>query len=192
MVNENERELGWDDVIEKESNFTLLPAGEYDFTVKSFERGRYEPGPNAKLPPCNMATVSMEVTDGELSATIEHRLFPSQPLRGNVVRVLPRFGPAQAWRAAENELACCPGSARTLQDWRSYLEGQGWERHAEQRSQEVPRARRHQLYTREILANSFFTGRRDEPHACRCFLRKGTEHDANQFSASRADPTSIA
>lgn len=72
---ENERELGWDDVIEKESSFTLLPAGEYDFTVKNFERGRYEPGPEGKLPPCNQATLTLEVTDGEQTATLQHRLF---------------------------------------------------------------------------------------------------------------------
>lgn len=75
MANDIERELGWDDEISKESNFTLLPAGEYDFTVKSFERGRYEPGPNAKLSPCNMATLMLEVTDGDLTATLQHRLF---------------------------------------------------------------------------------------------------------------------
>lgn len=72
---ENERELEWDDVIEKESSFTLLPEGEYDFTVKSFERGRYEPGPTAKLPPCKQATLTLEVTDGEQTATLQHRLF---------------------------------------------------------------------------------------------------------------------
>jgi len=75
MTNDIERELGWDDEISKESTFTLLPAGEYDFTVKSLERGRYEPGPNAKLPSCNMATLTLDVSDGELNATLQHRLF---------------------------------------------------------------------------------------------------------------------
>ena len=34
-------ELGWDDTIQEESEFIILPAGDYDFTVKSYERGRF-------------------------------------------------------------------------------------------------------------------------------------------------------
>ena len=76
MANDTvERELEWDDTIEKDSAFVLLPEGDYDFTVKSFERGRYEPGPNAKLPPCKQATLTLEVTDGVQTATVTHRLF---------------------------------------------------------------------------------------------------------------------
>ena len=33
--------LDWDSVIEAENEFVLLPEGEYEFTVKSFERGEY-------------------------------------------------------------------------------------------------------------------------------------------------------
>ena len=76
MANDTvERELEWDDTIEKDSAFVLLPEGDYDFTVKSFERGRYEPGPNAKLPPSKQATLTLEVTDGVQTATVTHRLF---------------------------------------------------------------------------------------------------------------------
>ena len=70
-----ERELGWDDVIENESTFELLPEGEYTFLVESFERGRYEPTPNAKLPACNMVTLSLKITGNDQSATLQHRLF---------------------------------------------------------------------------------------------------------------------
>lgn len=39
MNTEMERELNWDDEIEKDGNeFVLLPEGDYDFTVESFER----------------------------------------------------------------------------------------------------------------------------------------------------------
>ena len=47
-MSEMERELDWNDEIEKDSDFTLLPEGDYDFTVESFERGRH-PGSD-KLP----------------------------------------------------------------------------------------------------------------------------------------------
>ena len=44
MENTNiDRELSWDDEIEKDSGeFILLPEGDYEFTVESFERARYQ------------------------------------------------------------------------------------------------------------------------------------------------------
>lgn len=44
------RELGWDDEIEKGADYVLLPEGEYDFTIESFERGRFEG--SDKAPAC--------------------------------------------------------------------------------------------------------------------------------------------
>ena len=58
--NTENRELDWEDEIENDSSFELLPAGDYDFTVKTIERGRYPGGD--KMGPCNMATVTFEVT----------------------------------------------------------------------------------------------------------------------------------
>jgi len=46
-----ERELGWEDIISKDADeyeYALLPEGDYNFTVESFERGRH-PG-SEKLP----------------------------------------------------------------------------------------------------------------------------------------------
>lgn len=69
-----ERELGWDEEINKESEFTLLPEGDYDFSIVSFERGRHQG--SAKLPPCNKAIVKIKIDGGELgSTTIQHNLF---------------------------------------------------------------------------------------------------------------------
>lgn len=69
-----DRELGWDEEINKESEFTLLPEGDYDFSIVSFERGRH-PG-SAKLPPCNKAIVKIKIDGGELgNTTIQHNLF---------------------------------------------------------------------------------------------------------------------
>ena len=40
-MSEMDRELGWDDVIEKDSNFVTLPEGDYDFVIDHFERARH-------------------------------------------------------------------------------------------------------------------------------------------------------
>lgn len=80
MVEAYERELGWDDEIEKESSFVLLPAGDYDFTITGFERARYEG--SEKLPPCNKAIVSVSIDSPEGTATIKHNLFLHQRCEG--------------------------------------------------------------------------------------------------------------
>jgi hypothetical protein len=74
MSNDIGRELGWNDSIENDSSFVLLPAGEYDFVVKLFERGRH--AGSEKLPPCNKAIITLEFDGGEHgAATIKHNLF---------------------------------------------------------------------------------------------------------------------
>lgn len=70
-----EREFGWDDEIVNESEFTLLPEGDYNFEVTKFERGRH--AGSAKLPPCNKAELTVKITsdDGKQSTTLQHNLF---------------------------------------------------------------------------------------------------------------------
>lgn len=69
-----DRELGWDDQIENDGpDFEVLPEGDYDFEVTAFERGRH-PGSD-KLPPCNKATISIEIKGAAGQTTIKHNLF---------------------------------------------------------------------------------------------------------------------
>lgn len=68
-----ERELNWDDEIVKDSDFVLLPEGDYDFLVTAFERGRHNG--SEKLPPCNKAVVTLEIDSPEGKAYIKHNLF---------------------------------------------------------------------------------------------------------------------
>lgn len=72
-MSETGRELGWNDVIEKDSAYSLLEEGDYDFVVKSFERGRH--AGSAKLPPCNKATLTIEVSSDQQATVIQHNLF---------------------------------------------------------------------------------------------------------------------
>ncbi|MDO4548204.1 MAG: DUF669 domain-containing protein [Clostridia bacterium] len=74
---QQDRELGWDDIIENDgASFEVLPEGDYDFEVVSFERGRYTPSrPDSKLPPCPMALLTIEIGSDQSKARIQHRLF---------------------------------------------------------------------------------------------------------------------
>ena len=60
-------EMDWNDVISQEQEFELLPAGTYDFTVEKMERGRY--AGSEKMAACNMANLSLSVTDPQTGAS---------------------------------------------------------------------------------------------------------------------------
>lgn len=71
-----ERELGWEDIISKDADeyeYALLPEGDYNFTVESFERGRH-PG-SEKLPACNKAILTLRIDAPEGTVKIPHNLF---------------------------------------------------------------------------------------------------------------------
>lgn len=68
------RELGWDDEIQNDgSPYQLIPEGDYDFSVKKFERARYSGG--GKVPPCNKAILTLFVFNGDTSGEIQTNLF---------------------------------------------------------------------------------------------------------------------
>ena len=75
--NNFEREIGWDDTIQKDSERVLLPDGLYWFTVKEYERGRHTPNPQnpGKLPACNKATVHLTIVANEGETELRHNLF---------------------------------------------------------------------------------------------------------------------
>lgn len=69
-----ERELQWDDMIEKDSGeFILLPEGDYDFTVESFDRARHNG--SDKLPPCNKAVLKIRIDAVQGTVYVNHKLF---------------------------------------------------------------------------------------------------------------------
>lgn len=75
--NNFEREFGWDDTIQKDPEFVLLPEGLYYFTVASYERGRHTPNPQnpGKLPACPKATVYLKIVANEGETELRHNLF---------------------------------------------------------------------------------------------------------------------
>ena len=69
-----DRAFDWNDVIENDSSFILLPEGNYPFTVKGFERGEF--AGSDKMPPCKKAVLTLEIDGGALGTTeITENLF---------------------------------------------------------------------------------------------------------------------
>ena len=67
-------EIGYEGVIENEDGgFTLLPDGDYDFTVNKVTRSRYEG--SDKMPSCNTVSVELSVWGAQDRATITERFF---------------------------------------------------------------------------------------------------------------------
>ena len=68
-----ERAFDWNDTIENDGEFKLLPEGDYDFTVQSFERGRFNG--SEKMSACPMAILSIRVSGPAGATTLSHNLF---------------------------------------------------------------------------------------------------------------------
>lgn len=75
MSQDTDRVLGWEDEIQESGpEFTLLPEGDYNFTVEKFERARHQG--SANLPACPMALLTLKIDGGEHgNTTVIHRLF---------------------------------------------------------------------------------------------------------------------
>ena len=72
---ESDGAFGWDDEIEKEDAFVLLPEGDYWFKIMKVDKGRYDGGD--KISACPKAIVTFEVTapDGQTATLTENFLL---------------------------------------------------------------------------------------------------------------------
>ena len=78
MENNINQNLDWDSVIENDNAFTLLPGGEYEFTVTGFQRGEFMPKrEDSKIPPCKCAELTLTARDPVSGNAVElsDRLF---------------------------------------------------------------------------------------------------------------------
>ncbi len=67
------REMGWDDEIENDDQFELLPEGDYNFQVEKFDRARHSG--STKIPACNKAILTLAVSDGTHRGSVQTNLF---------------------------------------------------------------------------------------------------------------------
>lgn len=112
-----DRELGWNDEIQKESTFTILPNGEYAFTVTNFERARH--GGSAKLPACNKAVLTLSFPDG---VEIKHNLFlhsKTEGLLSNFFICIGHKKPGEKLRMDWNRVRGSRGRAKIgVREWK--------------------------------------------------------------------------
>lgn len=75
MNQQVERELNWDDEIEKEGGeFIVLQEGDYPFTVTKFERARF--AGSEKMPACHQAKLELTIhSPDQGDVIIYHNLF---------------------------------------------------------------------------------------------------------------------
>jgi hypothetical protein len=94
MNNDNEF-LAWgDSFIAEESNFTLLPAGEYPFTVTNFERKIYD-GNSDKIPNgAPFAEIQMEFKGAEGTTTVTDRLYLMKKWQWKLTQFFESIGQA--------------------------------------------------------------------------------------------------
>lgn len=80
----NDIAIGWDDTIENDNEFVLLPEGDYDFEVVGFERKRFDG--SKKMSACPMAELSIKLFNkkdpSKDTATIRHNLFLNRKCEG--------------------------------------------------------------------------------------------------------------
>lgn len=70
------REMGWDEGFAKdfnESDFIILPEGDYEFTVDDFERARHEG--SEWTPPCPKAVIRLRIDTPEGAAFVNLNLY---------------------------------------------------------------------------------------------------------------------
>ncbi len=122
------RALDWDDEISNETgSFLLLEEGDYNFTVTAFERSRF-PG-SAKIPPCNKATLTLEVAADGGTATVKYDLILFSTMQWKTAEFLRAIGQMKpedtAVRPRWNEMAGAKGRARFIT--RTYTKKNGGE-----------------------------------------------------------------
>lgn len=103
-----EREFEWDDTIEKDSDYVVLPEGDYEFVVESVERARHPGSDN--LPPCNKAIVKLRIESQYGTAVINHNLFLHTKTEGMLSAFFTAIGQKKKGEKLKMNWGNVPGS----------------------------------------------------------------------------------
>ncbi len=107
--------MDWDDEISQDSNFILLPEGDYDFVVDSFERGWYDGG--QKIGPCKKAILRLRVkgrdkeSGREGETFVRHQLLLNKKLESLLCEFFIGIGQRKKGETTKMNWNQVPGSA---------------------------------------------------------------------------------
>ena len=106
---DEQRELSWDDEIENDSSdFEVVPEGDYNFEVTKFERGRSKG--SDKLPPCNMAILTIRLSDGKHSTTVTENLILHTKMEWKLSQFFCAIGQKQRGEKVRMNWPAVPGA----------------------------------------------------------------------------------
>lgn len=104
-----DRMFDWNDTIQNDSSFTLLPAGTYPFTVVSFERGDHSG--SDRMPPCKKAMLTIEIDGGPLGTTeIKENLFLHSRAEWKLCQFFTAIGQRKRGEALQMNWNLVPGA----------------------------------------------------------------------------------
>lgn len=149
-----DRVLDWEDEIQESGpDFTLLPAGDYNFTIEKFERARHQG--SANLPACPMALLTLKIDGGQHgTTTVINRLFLHSKTEGFLSAFFESIGQKQEgervrmnWQAVFGAKGRCKlevnkymkdGEERQNNQVKSFLPYTEYQKHAGGQQQQAP------------------------------------------------------
>lgn len=104
------RELGWDEEVEKGEggDFVLLPPGDYDFTVETYERARFDG--STKAPACHKAVLKLRIDAPEGSALITESLLLYDKMQWKLAQFFLCIGEKEVDGKVKMNWPAVPGS----------------------------------------------------------------------------------
>ena len=111
-----DRAFDWNDTIENDSSYILLPEGTYPFTVIRFERGEHAGSDG--IPPCKKMVLTLELDGGELGVTeITENLYLHSRQEWKLCRFFTCIGlrkPGEAYKMDWNAVPRARGVANII------------------------------------------------------------------------------
>lgn len=114
--------MEWDAYIEKESEFVLLPEGDYDFTVTKFEKGFFQG--SAKVDPCNKAMLELTFeAPGLGKTTVKEQLLLSDKTEWKLCEFFRSIGQKQHGQGVKMNWDAVLGAKGRAHVYVNYYEG---------------------------------------------------------------------